>query len=99
MNRFLVAILGLMMAVSCENNKQIRQARIPSPIQAEGYPAHIHLRWNDNNGSTYHIYRADEAGKFKKCATVSDNEYMDFSINPSDQARSYTYRICPVVIS
>ena len=95
MNRYLVAILGLMMAVSCENKKQIQQARIPSPIQAEGHPAHVHLRWNDNNGATYHIYKADEAGKFKKCATVSDNEYMDFSIGQADQTRTFTYRICP----
>ena len=68
---------------------------MPWNISAEGYPAHVHLNWINNVGSTYDVYRANKSGKFVHCAQVNGNEYMDFSIGKSDQSREYTYRICP----
>jgi len=99
MNRFLVALLSLAMTVSCvgggNDDTPAGKVRIPYFMSAEGYPAHVHLTWNENVGSTYDIYRADKAGRFVNCAQVSGNEYMDFSIGKSDTPREYTYRICP----
>ena len=71
------------------------KVRVPYPISAEGYPAHVHLKWNDNIGSVYDIYRADHAGRFEKFAQSSSNEFMDFSIGKSDKSREYTFSICP----
>lgn len=69
--------------------------RIPSPMSAKGYPAHVQLNWNDNVGSEYEIYRAEDSGSFKRCAVVDGNSYMDFSIGSSESPRQFTYRICP----
>ena len=100
MNRLFVALLCLSAAVSCVGGgSSVSSAdvkvRVPYPIAAEGYPAHVHLTWNDNVGSTYEVFRAAESGKFAKCAEVTGSEYMDFSIGKSDNHREYTYRICP----
>ncbi|MBO5419002.1 MAG: beta-glucosidase [Bacteroidales bacterium] len=64
-------------------------------MSASGYPAHVHLKWNDNVGGTYELYRADETGRFDMIAESSSNEYMDFSIGKAETPRDYTYRICP----
>ena len=99
MNKFFLAILGCALAVSCtlggSSTNVIGRVRVPYHITAEGYPAHVHLKWADNVGSTYDVYRADQSGKFKSYAQVSGNEYMDFSIGKSEKSRNYTYRICP----
>ncbi len=99
MNKFFLAILGCALAVSCalggSSTDVIGRVRVPYHISAEGYPAHVHLKWADNVGSTYDIYRADQSGRFKSYAQVSGNEYMDFSIGKSEKSRNYTYRICP----
>ena len=55
----------------------------------------MHLKWNDNIGSAYDVFRAVKSGKFIKCAEVTGNEFMDFSIGRSEKPREYTYRICP----
>ena len=95
MNRLLSALLILAMMVSCnwggQDNGASGKVRIPYPILSEGNPAHVHLSWNDNIGSTYDIFRADASGKFVKCASVTGSEYMDFSIGKSDRSRKYTY--------
>ena len=79
MNRFYVALLGILAVVSCvgvsRNPDVCGKVRIPYPMVAEGYPAHVHLTWNDNIGSEYDIYRS-ESGKFIKCAEVTGNEFM-----------------------
>ena len=99
MHRFFAVLLILTTVLSCNRGGQYSDSngkvRIPYPIHAEGSPAHVHLFWNDNIGSTYDIFRAEPSGRFVRCATVSDNEYMDFSIGKSDKSREYTYRICP----
>lgn len=99
MNRLSSALLILAMMVSCNrggyDNGASGKVRIPYPILSEGNPAHVHLSWNDNIGSTYDIFRADASGKFVKCASVTGSEYMDFSIGKSDRSREYTYRVCP----
>ena len=99
MHRFFAVLLVLTTVLSCnwggQCNDSNGKVRIPYPIHAEGSPAHVHLFWNDNIGSTYDIFRAEPSGRFVRCATVSDNEYMDFSIGKSDKSREYTYRICP----
>ena len=98
MNRFILGLLCSALVCSCTMSgsaDSIEKVRIPYFMNAEGYPAHVHLKWNDNVGSTYEIYRADESGKFKSCAKITGSEYMDFSIGKSDKSRKYTYRICP----
>ena len=98
MNRFILGLLCSALICSCTMSgsaDSIEKVRIPYFMNAEGYPAHVHLKWNDNVGSTYEIYRADESGKFKSCAKITGSEYMDFSIGKSDKSRKYTYRICP----
>ena len=87
-----------MVMISCAGNTseiQTGNARIPYPMSASGYPAHVHLKWNDNIGSTYELYRADDSGKFQKVTETSSNEYMDFSVGRADASREYSYRICP----
>lgn len=100
MKRLLVSVIALAMLVSCvgggRNNNPSGKVRIPYYLEAEGYPAHVHLKWNDNVGSSYDIYRADHSGRFVRSAQVSGNEYMDFSIGKSENQREFTYRICPV---
>lgn len=98
MKRLYVAFLSVMLLLSCNmggGSDSYGKVRVPYPISAEGYPAHVHLKWNDNIGSVYDIYRADHAGRFEKFAQSSSNEFMDFSIGKSDKSREYTYRICP----
>lgn len=98
MTKIIVALLGIVSAISCVGSRATdvcNKVRVPYPIEAEGYPAHVHLKWNDNIGSTYDIFRASTSGKFVKCAEVTGNDYMDFSIGKSDDSRTYTYRICP----
>lgn len=99
MNRLFVAILGCAMTVSCigggSSTDTIGRVRVPYYFAAEGYPGHVHLKWADNVGSTYNIYRSDESGNFRSYAHVTGNEYMDFSIGKSEESRNYTYRICP----
>ena len=98
MTRILVALLGLVTVISCVGGRATdvcNKVRVPYPIEAEGYPAHVHLKWNDNIGSTYDIFRASKSGKFVKCAEVTGNDFMDFSIGKSDDSRTYIYRICP----
>ena len=98
MNRIVVALTILLAMASCTGVKSEStggKVRIPYTLSAEGYPAHVHLAWNDNVGSTYDIYRAEKSGKFVLHAQVTGNEYMDFSIGKSDLSREYTYRICP----
>ena len=99
MNRLFVALVTLVTMFSCVGGEQhkanIGKVRVPWNFSAEGYPAHVHLTWSENVGSTYDIYRADKSGKFIRCAQVSGSEYMDFSIGKSDKSREYTYRICP----
>lgn len=99
MNRFLAVLLGLAVVVSCvgggSSTSDLCKVRVPYHITADGYPAHVHLTWGDNTGSTYDIYRANNSGKFARCAQVSGNQYMDFSIGKSDKSREYTYRVCP----
>lgn len=98
MTRLITAVFAMAMAISCVgggSSDTVGKVRIPYPIAAEGYPAHVQLSWNDNVGSTYDIYRATQSGRFAKCAEVTGNEYMDFSIGKSDNQREYTYRICP----
>lgn len=87
-----------MVMISCAGNTseiQTGNARIPYPMSASGYPAHVHLKWNDNIGSTYELYRADDSGKFQKVTETSSNEYMDFSVGRADASREFSYRICP----
>ena len=96
MSKILSAFLSLAIAISCVGGADASyKVRVPYPMAAEGYPSHVHLSWNDNIGSSYDIYKADKSGRFVECATVSGNEYMDFSIGKSENPRSYTYRICP----
>ena len=101
MNRFLVALLCLSVAVSCiGGGSQVStsdnvKVRVPYPIEADGYPAHVHLKWNDNTGSAYDVFRATKSGRFVRCSEVTGNEFMDFSIGKSDDPRKYIYRICP----
>ena len=99
MNRLFVALVTLVTMFSCVGGEQhkanIGKVRVPWNFSAEGYPAHVHLTWSENVGSTYDIYRADKSGKFIRCAQVSGSEYMDFSIGKSDKSREYTYRVCP----
>lgn len=82
---------------SCTGNRESVSGvfRVPEPMSAKGYPAHVQLNWNDNVGSQYDIYRQDEAGRFVRCARVEGNQFMDFSVGKSDVPREYTYRICP----
>ena len=100
MKRLLASILTLAVLVSCigggRDNSPSGNVRVPYYLAAEGYPAHVHLKWSENVGSTYEIYRADRSGKFVKTTQVSGNEYMDFSIGKSGNPREYTYRICPL---
>lgn len=99
MRKILGVLLIAGLVVSClgggTSDQPLGKVRIPAPIEADGYPAHVHLKWNDNIGSTYDIYRAEPSGKFRRCAQVSSNEYMDFSVGKSDNPRNFTYRICP----
>ena len=100
MNRLFVVFLTLVSLISCsggvERNKPaVGKVRTPWHFTADGYPAHVHLTWSENVGSTYDIYRAGNSGKFVHCAQVSGGEYMDFSIGKSEKSREYTYRICP----
>ena len=61
MHRLLVAIISCTMMISClgggSSNETSCKVRVPYFLDAEGYPAHVHLRWADNVGSTYDIYR------------------------------------------
>lgn len=97
MKHLAIAILSSFVLSACAGNNAVESGitRIPAPMTADGYPSHVHLRWNDNVGSDYEIYRADHSGKFTLCAEVRGCEYMDFSIGSSDHERSYDYRICP----
>ena len=100
MKRLFVALLSTALLLSCNrggsDNEPFGKVRVPYPISAEGYPAHVQVKWNDNIGSTYDIYRADESGRFECCFRTSSNEFMDFSIGKSDKSRIYAYRVCPV---
>ena len=92
-NRFLVVLSFLAVAVSCVGGSSQMslsdiKVRVPYPIEAEGYPAHVHLKWNDNVGSTYDVFRAEKSGKFVRCSEVTGNEYMDFSIGKSEGKHS-----------
>ena len=89
-------ILSLLVSCANGNTAVIGEVRVPYFMEAEGYPAHVHLRWNDNVGSEYEIYRMKQNGRFEKFGRVAGNEYMDFSIGKSDASREYIYRICPV---
>ena len=91
MSRLLAVFLALVTLVSCVeggngNVSKTGKVRVPWGFNAEGYPAHVHLTWAENVGSTYDIYRADKPGKFTRCAQVSGNEYMDFTIGKSDKS-------------
>lgn len=93
---FLLAIsLAMISCAGSTSDNQNGNVRIPYPMSASGYPAHVHLKWNDNIGSTYELYRADESGRFTRIAESSSNEYMDFSVGKAESPRDYTYRICP----
>ena len=99
MYRFLVALLYLSVTFSCVGrggsaSPSDVKIRVPYPMEAEGYPSHVHLKWNDNVGATYDVFRATESGKFVRCSEVTGNEFMDFSIGKSDNPREYIYRIC-----
>lgn len=93
----MMALLALSILTSCSSGTSVEtgKVRIPLPMSAKGYPAHVQLEWNDNIGSVYDIYRADGSGRFVKCAQVEGSSYMDFSIGKSDSERKYSYRICP----
>ena len=88
-------MLSLLVSCAGGNPDNGGQVRVPYFMEAKGYPAHVHLRWSDNVGSDYDIYRADSKGRFVKCGQASSGEYMDFSVGKSDGQREYTYRICP----
>ena len=70
MNRLIVSIMALAMLVSCvgggRGDSPTGKVRVPYYLAAEGYPAHVHLKWSENVGSSYEIYRADHSGKFDK---------------------------------
>ena len=71
MNRLFTALVILLTAVSCVdggNKAAIGKVWVPWNISAEGYPAHVHLNWINNVGSTYDVYRANKSGKFVHCA-------------------------------
>ncbi len=98
MSRKLIPIiLAVFMCISvCAQNKAVK----PQYINAEGYPAHVHLKWDGRNSFEYNLYRYDAARDvFALCGMTSDNEYMDFSIGKSDTGREFIYRLCPVGIS
>ena len=97
MKFFLSALAASLLLVSCggEADRNSGKIRIPSSMEAKGYPAHVHLSWDENTGSTYEIYRAEDGGPFRRCASVEGGEYMDFSIGKSDVPRKFSYRICP----
>ena len=68
----------------------------PSYMQAEGYPAHVHLKWDGINGFLYSVYRLDaDNGRYVFCGESSEGEFMDFSAGSSDSPRKVVYRICP----
>lgn len=100
MKRFFGVVLTVSLLVSCafDSNVKKEQAplvRVPAPLVAKGYPAHVQLEWNDNVGSTYDIYRSLDGVEYDRCAQVTGNGYMDFSVGRSDRERTYSYRICP----
>ena len=60
MNRLFVVFLTLVSLISCsggvERNKPaVGKVRTPWHFTADGYPAHVHLTWSENVGSTYDI--------------------------------------------
>ena len=67
---------------------------VPWGISAGGYPAHVEILWNDDNGASYDIWKED-GGKLVKVGTASDAPYLDFSVGQSDRAREIAYRLCP----
>ena len=82
--------------------------KVPRPLRAEGWPAHVHLRWDGRNGFVYNIFRYTPEmllpdGTFSStpefCATVSSGEYLDFGIGSSESPRSFVYIVCPDGIS
>ena len=80
----------LLASCSGETDRNSSKIRIPSTMEAKGYPAHVHLKWDENTGSTYEIYRAEDGGSFRRCASVEGGEYMDFSIGKSDVPRKFS---------
>lgn len=96
MKRILFTLMALGLIVSCTSvSSDSGKIRIPGWMEAKGYPAHVHLSWDENTGSTYEIYRSQNGGPFRRCASTEGGEYMDFSIGKSDSPRTYAYRICP----
>ena len=102
MKQLLIATLSSLVLVGCTGNcsgdtgsGENARYRTNTPIEAVGYPAHVHLKWNDNTGSDYSVYRADKSGKFSLCSKVRGSSLMDFSIGSADHPRKFIYRICP----
>lgn len=71
---------------------------IPWGISAVGYPAHVEIRWNDENGASYDIWKA-EGKRFVKVGTACKAPYLDFSVGHSDAPREISYRLCPAGLS
>lgn len=97
MNRLYAAVICCVM-ISCigaRTSDTVGKVSVPHSIMGEGYPAHTHLKWTNDTGADYEVYRADKCGNFMSCAQVNGDEFMDFSIGKSDKSREYTYRICP----
>ena len=97
MNRLYAVVICCVM-ISCigaRTSDTVGKVSVPHSIMGEGYPAHTHLKWTNDTGADYEVYRADKCGNFMSCAQVNGDEFMDFSIGKSDKSREYTYRICP----
>lgn len=72
---------------------------IPWGMHAEAYPAHVELRWNNNRGFTWEIYRSLSGSAFVKCGETTSGYFHDFFGQPVVEPTEFTYRIVPKGLS
>lgn len=69
---------------------------VPYNLNADGYPAHAELSWQNNTGFIYEIYRSvDRNSEFTKVGESTTNSYFDFFGKPIEKEVKYIYRVVP----
>lgn len=82
--------------ISCRSGKSAEGlVNVPWGIEATGYPGHVEIRWNSDNGAQYNIYRL-QGNRYVKVGTSDESPFLDFSIGSADSQREFTYALCPV---
>lgn len=74
---------------------QAKTFHVPQGMKADAYPAHVELRWKNNTGFTYEIFRSVEGAPFVQCGETSCDYFLDFFGKPVTKPTPFTYRLLP----